>query len=109
MTHVPHLRTPPPSAQLYRPSANAVTARDRDLFERHLRSFVPLGAYDAHAHWYTLSASGLLRPEQIPTTTQEDEIGAALYRECTAAWMGDRCPDAGLFFGLPSSARVDTA
>src|SRR5436189_3423972 len=97
----------PSAAQLYRRSAHAVTPADRELFDRHLATFVPPGAFDVHAHAYKLSASGLL-PSGEQVAADEDKVGLAAYREHTTAWMGDRCPSAGLFFGLPTSVRVDT-
>ena len=93
--------------QLYRPTAFNVTPRDAELFERRLRSFVPPDSFDVHAHWYTLAASGLFQPDEFDPS--EDKVGGAVYREKTAAWMGDRRPSDGLFFGLPSSATVDAA
>jgi glutamate-1-semialdehyde 2,1-aminomutase len=38
---------------------------------------------------------------------QDDAVGVDRYAAHTAAWMGERCPRDGLFFGLPSSPRVD--
>src|SRR4051794_16013598 len=96
------------AAQLYRPASHAVTPRDRELFERELSAFVPPDAFDAHAHLYTLSASGLIAPGEPGPSGNDDAVGLAVYRERTAAWMGDRCPASGLFFGLPSSPNVDT-
>lgn len=92
---------------LYTPSRHPVSASDRALFERHLRSFVPPNAFDVHAHWYTLSALGLHSAQELRGL--DDGIGAATYQEKTSAWMGDRCPSDGLFFGLPTSRTVDTS
>lgn len=76
------------------------------MFEKHLRSFVPPDAFDAHAHWYTLPALGFDDLQDVPEA--EHGIGASVYQERTAAWMGDRCPADGLYFGLPTSPAVDT-
>lgn len=72
---------------------------DRELFDRKLRNWMPPGACDAHAHLYDLR-------QMIPETTADSflgaaEIGFATYVERTTAWMGDRCPAAGLFFPFP--------
>lgn len=88
------------------PSAHPVLPEDRELFEKHLRSFVPPNSFDAHAHWYTLPALGFDEVRHI--SGPAGDIGASVYREQTTAWMGDRCPADGLFFGLPSSPAVDT-
>ena len=84
---------PQPSAvDQFRPASHAVTSRDRELFERHLASFVPPDAFDVHAHWYTLSK---LFPENasIDATTPDDRIGAAVYCQQVSAWMGERCAE----------------
>jgi glutamate-1-semialdehyde 2,1-aminomutase len=101
-------QTPSPVEQ-FRPSRHVVTPSDRELFERHLASFVPPDAFDVHAHFYTLSALFPGR-DDAPPDRPGDRIGAAVYREQLTAWMGEsRCPGAGLFFGLPSSPTVDAA
>jgi glutamate-1-semialdehyde 2,1-aminomutase len=83
---------------IYLPSNYEITDYDRTIFERHLREFVPPRAFDAHAHLALLS--GLKIPGmEIPA--DEDEVGVACYMKHTAAWMGDRCPAAGLFFAIP--------
>lgn len=97
--------TPLPRAEFYRPTLHHVAPHDVELFERNLRAFVPPRAFDAHAHLYTLSGSGLLQSGEFGA--EEDAVGHAVYRRKTAEWMGDRCPADGLFFGLPSSRTVD--
>src|SRR4051794_33079491 len=99
-------KSAPSPVEQFRPSAHAVTPRDRELFERHLASFVPPDAFDVHAHWYTLSG---LFPENptLSATSVDDRVGAAIYREQVSAWMGERSPRKGLFFGLPSSPTVN--
>lgn len=90
------------------PSRHGVVARDVELFERTLASFVPPDAFDVHAHLYPLAGVGFDFPAGTVAATDGD-VGIAAYRSATAAWMGDRCPRRGLFFGLPSSPRVDVA
>src|SRR4051812_15952002 len=96
--------TPQPrsAVEQFRPARHTMTPRDRELFERHLAGFVPPDAFDVHAHWYTLSGLFPGHDDASPDRA-DDRVGAAVYREQMAAWMGDRCPGAGLFFGLPSS------
>jgi glutamate-1-semialdehyde 2,1-aminomutase len=69
---------------------------DAEFFARHLRSFVPPGAFDAHAHLYRRVDA----PESMPRWLEDDgcRVGADQYLRATKAWMGDRCPEAGLFF-----------
>lgn len=82
------------------PDSFAVTDRDRRLFDEHLRSFVPPGGFDAHAH---LTCHKLLGREPtaiergLPAVT---DFGA--YQRMLEAWMGDRRPAGGLFFHLPA-------
>jgi len=77
---------------------------DRALFDRKLRSWMPPGAYDAHAHLYDVR-------HLVPGSTRESFYGApeirySTYVERTSAWMGDRCPAAGLFFPFPVKTCV---
>jgi glutamate-1-semialdehyde 2,1-aminomutase len=73
---------------------------DAEFFARHLRSFVPPDAFDAHAHLYRRIDA----PESIPRRLEDAErrIGVDRYLCATKSWMGDRCPTAGLFFPFPS-------
>ncbi|MFO1095479.1 MAG: amidohydrolase family protein [Planctomycetaceae bacterium] len=77
---------------------------DCELFDRKLRSWMPPGAYDAHAHLYDLR-------HLVPGSTRDSfygapEIGYATYVERTSAWMGDRCPSGGVFFPFPVKTCV---
>ena len=67
---------------------------DRELFDRELRSFVPPGSFDAHAHFYRLS--------DLDQDGGSGNVGLTAYNQLTAEWMGDRTPSAGLFFPLPT-------
>ncbi|MGB7157620.1 MAG: amidohydrolase family protein [Tepidisphaeraceae bacterium] len=87
------------------PSRHTVAARDVELFDRLLRSFVPPGAFDVHAHLYPLASCGFDFPAD--RLASDADVGIATYRLTTEAWMGDRSPRRGLFFGIPSSPRVD--
>jgi glutamate-1-semialdehyde 2,1-aminomutase len=77
-----------------------VLARDRELFDRELRSFVPPGAFDAHGHLYDAAFNvGPGGEKWIPAGHRA--ITRALYDEMTGGWMGDRLPRGGLFFPFP--------
>lgn len=81
-----------------RPTAWKARPEDRQLFDRLLRDFVPPDSFDFHAHLY--------RVQDLQQGTKpvpgDDEVGLACYREQMAAWMGDRAPNDGLFFPLPT-------
>lgn len=88
-------RQKPRPGEMMRPSRWTVTDADRAIFRRHLRSFVPPDAFDAHAHLYPAAAAG-------GDVSSETDVGLATYRASMRAWMGDRCPRDGLFFGPPT-------
>ena len=83
------------------PSHLRVLPRDGALFRRLLTSFVPPDVFDVHAHLYSLAATGL------ESDKAEEDNGFATYQRLTSAWMGEQCPSAGLFFGIPSPPRLD--
>jgi glutamate-1-semialdehyde 2,1-aminomutase len=55
---------------------------------------------------YPLGTVGIDIPEDL-RPARDAVVGIAEYRRSISAWMGERCPRRGLFFGLPSSPRVD--
>ncbi|NOX55152.1 MAG: aminotransferase class III-fold pyridoxal phosphate-dependent enzyme [Planctomycetes bacterium] len=70
-----------------------------EFFETHLRSFVPPGSFDAHAHLYRREDAIDALPRHV-----EDEsgrVGWASYCRALESWMGDRRPTDGLFFTVP--------
>jgi glutamate-1-semialdehyde 2,1-aminomutase len=79
-------------------SAHRVEARDVDLFERRLKTFVPPGAFDVHAHLYPLAAT------RIEASEDEVDVGLAVYQKLMGQWMGALAPSGGLFFGMPRRA-----
>jgi len=99
-------RTNPRPRQILLPAQHETTARDTELFVRHLASFVPPDPFDAHAHLYPLATVGVDFPDEL-RPARNAVVGMTDYQRSTGAWMGDRCPRRGLFFGLPSSPRVD--
>ena len=71
-----------------------VLARDRELFDRELRSFVPPGSFDAHGHLYDAAFDvGPGGEKWLPAGHRA--ITRALYDEMTGGWMGDRLPRGG--------------
>jgi glutamate-1-semialdehyde 2,1-aminomutase len=95
------------------PSQLQPDPRERLLFDRCLRDFVPPDAFDAHAHLYRLRDLGLEATAQAvadapPTspapqdTCEENDVSREFYRQQLAAWMGPLAPAAGLFFPLPA-------
>ena len=78
-----------------------VVARDVEFFQRHLRNFVPPGAFDAHGHLYDL---GHLRSQMNASLALGPERNDwKSYQDHTNRWMGDRTPTGGLFFAFPDS------
>ena len=77
-----------------------VRPEDAELFQSHLRSFVPPEAFDAHAHFYERSHIG---PTYADSYLKDapDPGGWAAYRSQVSKWMGDRTANGGLFFGMP--------
>jgi len=69
---------------------------DAEFFDRHLRTFVPPDAFDAHAHLYRRVDA----PDSLPRQLEDGagRVGIDRYLSATRLWMGDRCPAAGLFF-----------
>jgi glutamate-1-semialdehyde 2,1-aminomutase len=55
---------------------------------------------------YPLATVGIEFPQAL-RPAPGDMVAIADYRRSTGAWMGERCPRRGLFFGLPTSPRVD--
>ncbi|MDP6360051.1 MAG: hypothetical protein QF473_33360, partial [Planctomycetota bacterium] len=88
-----------PAGQAGNANHFVVHPSDRELFQKHLHSFVPPGAFDAHAHVYDL--------RHISPGTPEDafggspEITISRIQECTGKWMGDRVIRDGLYFPFP--------
>jgi glutamate-1-semialdehyde 2,1-aminomutase len=96
----------PVPGEILLPSRHTVLPQDRELFDRLLGTFVPPAVFDAHAHLYPLAAAGF-GFERLALHKADVDAGLGAYRRATSAWMGDRCPTAGLFFGIPSSPNVD--
>ncbi|MAE62686.1 MAG: hypothetical protein CMJ18_00315 [Phycisphaeraceae bacterium] len=92
--------TTQPSSPLpgYLPSRNPILDRDRELFDRTLRSFVVPGAFDAHAHLYAMDH---LQIDRADLTEEDGDIDRQTWAQITSWWMGDLAPRDGLFFGLP--------
>ncbi len=96
-----------PAGQAGNANHFVVHPSDRELFQKHLHSFVPPGAFDAHAHVYDL--------RHISPGTPEDafggspEITISRIQECTEKWMGDRVIRDGLYFPFPIRGLDATA
>ena len=89
------------------PGHYQVTKADVALFNRHLRSFVPPDAFDAHAHFYDRAHIGpSLESSYLKEAPQAG--GWAAYQKQLSQWMGDRTPSGGLFFAMPRKG-VDMA
>jgi glutamate-1-semialdehyde 2,1-aminomutase len=72
---------------------------DRELFDSHLRSFIPPGAFDAHAHLYDLRH---LAPQaSFADFGGRPEIDHDVLLASMRQWMGDRVVSEGLFFPYP--------
>lgn len=99
-------RRPSPVPKFYDPNAFVVDDADRELFDAHLRSFVPPAVFDAHAHWYDLRIFDQdVTADDFGGSTW---VGADRYASQQSRWMGDRAPQDGLFFPFPQRT-LDTA
>jgi glutamate-1-semialdehyde 2,1-aminomutase len=84
----------------YDPAQFRTTEHDRELFEKHLASFVPPDAFDAHAHWYDMRI--------FAPNASADEfdggpwVGHQRYESAVSGWMAEKCPHSGLFFPMPA-------
>jgi glutamate-1-semialdehyde 2,1-aminomutase len=75
------------------------TDADRELFDKHLRDFVPLNSFDAHAHLYDLRH---LVPQAEPSEfTGSPQIDHDVLLNSMRQWMGDRVVADGLYFPFP--------
>ncbi|MDZ4286522.1 MAG: aminotransferase class III-fold pyridoxal phosphate-dependent enzyme, partial [Prosthecobacter sp.] len=73
---------------------------DLELFERHLKDFVPPDAFDAHAHLWRIADLGA--PPSPMLAAGPAEVTRAVYNQHVSTWMPGRCPRGGLFFPFPS-------
>jgi len=85
--------------------AGDVMPADRELFETHLRDFIPPNVFDAHAHVYHGDLAGGGGPMM---TFGRGTVGKADYDHFLTSWMGDLAPVGGLFFPFPNR-DTDTA
>src|SRR5438067_13870976 len=75
------------------------TDADRELFDKHLRGFVPPNAFDAHAHLYDLRH---LAPQASPSEfAGPPQIDHDVLLGSMRQWMGDRIVTEGLYFPFP--------
>ena len=84
------------------PFTMQVFDRDRELFDRELRSFVVPHSFDAHGHLYDLQFTGGAGSAFVPQG--QTAITRSRYDEMVGAWMGDLLPRGGLFFPFPNRA-----
>ncbi|MGB0578394.1 MAG: aminotransferase class III-fold pyridoxal phosphate-dependent enzyme [Limisphaerales bacterium] len=77
-----------------------VDEADRELFDRHLKGFVPPNSFDAHAHLWRICDLG--DPTPPLAAAGPAEVTRAVYDERVSQWMSDRCPSGGLFFPFPT-------
>lgn len=81
---------------------------DLEIWDRHLKDFVPPDAFDAHAHLWRVADLGLPTPSLAAAGPAE--VTRSVYDERLSMWMPDRCPTGGLFFPFPTRALdVDAA
>jgi len=75
------------------------TERDRELFDRDLKSFVPPTLFDAHAHWYRAED---FQPDSMPALVRSgpQTAGAAAFDASMAQLVPGRQIE-GLFFPFP--------
>jgi glutamate-1-semialdehyde 2,1-aminomutase len=94
-----------PLIRITDPSGFRAKAAEAAWFQRELSSFVPHGAFDAHAHLYDFAQ---VAASQNETATSTAPVGYAEYSAQQRAWMGELAPRDGLFFAFPVK-ELDTA
>jgi len=75
---------------------------DLEFFNTQLRSFVPPGGFDAHAHLYRREDAVDALPRHVED--ESGQVGWTAYSRALERWMGDRRPIDGLFFTVPKPA-----
>lgn len=80
-----------------------VLPEHRKQFDDLLGDFVPPDSFDAHAHLYELDAIDKKAVGKVLLDGPKI-AGWEVYRRSTVAYMGDRAPADGLFFGYPTKA-----
>lgn len=81
---------------------------DLDIWNRHLKDFVPADSFDAHAHLWRTADLG--SPTPALAAGGPEVVTRATYDERLSMWMPDRCPTGGLFFPFPTRVLdVDAA
>jgi glutamate-1-semialdehyde 2,1-aminomutase len=81
---------------------------DLDLWNRHLKDFVPPESFDAHAHLWRVKDLGM--PTPALAAAGPENVTRAVYNERLSMWMPNRCPTGGLFFPFPTRALdIDSA
>jgi glutamate-1-semialdehyde 2,1-aminomutase len=75
------------------------TDSDRELFDKHLRAFVPPNAFDAHAHLYDLRH--LVPQAKSNEFAGSPQIDHDVLLKSMRQWMGDRVVADGLYFPYP--------
>lgn len=73
---------------------------DIDIWNRHLKDFVPPDSFDAHAHLWRIKDLGT--PAPALAAAGPEVVTRATYDERLSMWMPDRCPTGGLFFPFPT-------
>ncbi len=78
------------------------TAYDLEIWDRHLADFVPVDAFDAHAHLWRVRDLG--SPTPALAAAGPEVVTRATYDERLSMWMPGRCPSGGLYFPFPTRA-----
>ena len=73
---------------------------DRELFDHHLKGFVPPNSFDAHAHLWRVCDLG--DPTPPLAAAGPAEVTRAVYDDRVSQWMPGCCPSGGLFFPFPT-------
>ncbi len=69
------------------------------FYLKQFRAFVPPDSFDAHAHLYR----GVDAVDTLPRhlVDEQGNVGWQAWHQALLPWMGDRSPNAGLFFTFP--------
>ncbi len=84
----------------------ALSPQDLELFQKHIRDFVPADIFDAHAHLYDLAYFHDV-PDDHFLHDGPARCGWQQYQSELRKWMGPRAPSGALFSSAISNDKTD--
>jgi len=85
------------SPQLWKPPST----RELEIFQQEFHDFLPADVFDIHAHFYDLAHVARAHDWPLDAFYSQGPVGWDVFQTRQQSWMGQRAPQAGLFFGFP--------